>query len=92
MDRRGLVSLVLTVLVVFFGFGIVSAIFGDAYQYPQLKEEGIETDRIVTRKWNESRKTMHYHVAYEFSTGGQRCAGKPQFHTGTGRHSPPVRI
>lgn len=69
----GIGTVILVFLIVFFGFGIVAAIYDDANQDHRLKQEAKQTDATVTRKWTASRANI---VAYEFSTGGQTVRGE----------------
>jgi Protein of unknown function (DUF3592) len=75
---RGVLNLVLSFVIVFFGFGLVFGVYEAANQDHRLKQEGKETDAIVTRTWRESMKTIHYKVAYEFSAGGQTVRGESE--------------
>jgi hypothetical protein len=74
----GTLSLVLSFLIVFFGFGLVFNAYDAANQDHRLKDEGKEMDAIVTRTWQESIKTIHYKVAYEFSAGGHTVRGESE--------------
>ena len=73
----GVLTMVFIFLIVFFGLGIVGAVYDAANQDHRLKQEGKETDAKVTRTWSESGKTTHYKVAYDFTAGGQTVRGWP---------------
>jgi hypothetical protein len=75
---RGVLNLVLSFAVIVFGFGLVFSLYNAANHDHRLKQEGRETDAIVTRTWSESSKTIHYNVAYEFFAGGQTVLGESE--------------
>src|ERR1051326_3479218 len=67
----GKANLILTWVIIVIGFAIVSAISEEAREQHALKQYGKQADGIVTRKWSESGRSMHYHMAYQFSADGR---------------------